>query len=266
MLAKALIGIGPANREIGFQISELEPGILETADRRSKGVALLNLVLRKVEGLLRRGDRMKRDGQAFLRQFAHQRAHRTAFRSQQIVDGYAYLVEEQFGRIGGEMPKFFKVSAVAETGPVGLDENETHSPRAAFRRGPGHDDDEIAHLPVRDEGFLARDHKFIALAHCAGANALQVASGAGFGHGDGAYGLARYHSRQPFSLLLGGSVAEQVSAAHVIVHGEVGSGACEAGVAEFLYDDRIVPKISAGAAELFGNLRAEQAGCATGAP
>jgi len=49
------------------------------------------------------------------------------------------------------------------------------------------------------------------------------------------------------------------------VHRKVGGGACEAGVAEFLDDDRVVPKVSASAAELFGNLRAEQAGRATGA-
>src|SRR6266852_1890848 len=163
MLAKALIGIGPANREIGFQISQLEPGILETADRRSKRVALLNIFLRKIEGLLRRGDRMKRNGQAFLRKFVHQRAHRAAFRSQKIADRDAHPIEEQFGRIGGKMPKFFKVSAVAETGPVGLDKNQTHSPRAALRRGSNHDDHEIAHLSVCDEGFLARYYKLIAL-------------------------------------------------------------------------------------------------------
>ncbi len=104
---KALIGIGPTNREIGFEVGQFEPCILEVADRRSKGVALLDIVLGKVEGLLCGGDRMKRDGQAFLRQFAHQRAHRAAFCAQQIADGDAYTVEEQLGRIGGEMPELF---------------------------------------------------------------------------------------------------------------------------------------------------------------
>ncbi len=66
--------------------------------------------------------------------------------------------------------------------------------------------------------------------------------------------------------MLRGAVAEQVAAADVVVHGEVGGGPCEAGIAEFLDHDRIVPKVATGAAELFGNLRAEQAGCAAGAP
>src|ERR1700675_3481276 len=49
----------------------------------------------KIEGLLCRGNRMKRDGQAFLRQLAHQRAHRAAFRPQEIADGDADVVEDQ---------------------------------------------------------------------------------------------------------------------------------------------------------------------------
>lgn len=164
------------------------------------------------------------------------------------------------------MPQLFEVSAVAETGPVGLDQNQTHAPRAALRRGPNHDDHEIAHLSVGDEGLLARYHKLVALAHGAGADALQVASGAGFGHRDGAHGFAQHHSRQPFFLLLSRSIAEQVSTAHVVVHGEVGGRTCETGVAELFDHDRIVPEVSAGSAELFGNLWAEQAGCAAGAP
>ena len=64
VLAQALIGIG----KIGSQANQLESCSLETADRGSKRVAPLDLVLGKVEDLLRRGDRMKRGGQAFLRQ------------------------------------------------------------------------------------------------------------------------------------------------------------------------------------------------------
>ena len=72
MVVKALIDIGPADREIGFQVSQLESRILVTADRRSEGVALLDVILGEIKGLLRGRDRMQRNGQAFLRQFAHQ--------------------------------------------------------------------------------------------------------------------------------------------------------------------------------------------------
>src|SRR3954468_5305421 len=162
------------------------------------------------------------------------------------------------------MPELFEISAPAKTRPVGLDQNEAHPPRAALLCGPDHDDDQVAHLPVGDEGFLAGYYILVTLAHGAGADALQVASGAGFGHCDGANGLARDHARQPFLLLFGGSVAEQVAAADVVMHGEVGGGAREAGVAEFLDYDRIVPEVAAGAAEFLRHLRAEQPGRAAG--
>ena len=88
------------------------------------------------------------------------------------------------------MAELFEVAAVAEAGPVGLDEDEAHAARSAVRRWSDDDDHEIAHLAVRDEGLLARDHEFVAVAHGAGADALQVAAGAGFGHGDRADGFA----------------------------------------------------------------------------
>ncbi len=164
------------------------------------------------------------------------------------------------------MPKLFEVLAAAKTRSIGFDKNETHSSRTTVWRGPNHDDHEIAHLSVRDEGFLTGYHKLIAVADGAGANSLQVAPGAGLRHRDGAHGFARHHPRQPFFLLLGASVAEQVAAAHVVVHGEVGGRTCETGVAEFLDHDRVVPKVSARTAELIGNLRAKQAGPAAGIP
>src|SRR3954468_1868844 len=68
MVMKTLIDIGPADREIGFKVSQLESRILVTADRRSEGVALLDVILGEIKGLLRGCDRMQRDGQAFLRQ------------------------------------------------------------------------------------------------------------------------------------------------------------------------------------------------------
>src|ERR1700694_5647364 len=125
------------------------------------------------------------------------------------------------------MPKLLEVFAPAKTRPVGVDKNEAHSSRTTLWRGPNHDNHKIAHLSVRDEGLLARDHKFITLAYRPGADALQITSSAGFGHRDGAHGFARHHLRQPFFLLFGASVAEQVAAAHVIMNGEVRGGAGE---------------------------------------
>src|ERR1700730_18386159 len=120
------------------------------------------------------------------------------------------------------MPELFEVPATAKARPVSFDEDQTHSARAALRRGPDHDDHEIAHLPVRDEGFLTRYHIVVALAHGTRTNALQITSGARLGHRDRANGLARHHSRQPFLLLFGGPVTEQIAAADGGMHGGMG--------------------------------------------
>src|SRR5258707_14462593 len=127
MFAKALIDVGPTHREIGLQIGQFEPCILKTTNRRSKGVTLPNIVFREIESLLRCSDRMERNGQSLLRQLAHQSSHRAAFRSQPIADREAHLVEEQFGCIGRQMSKLLEIFAAAETGPIGLHENEAHS-------------------------------------------------------------------------------------------------------------------------------------------
>ena len=89
------------------------------------------------------------------------------------------------------MAELFEVAAVPEAGAVGLDEDEAHAARSAVRVGPDDHDDEVAHLAVRDEGLLAGDDVFIAVANGFGADALQVAAGAGLGHGDRADGFAR---------------------------------------------------------------------------
>src|SRR5258708_394660 len=162
------------------------------------------------------------------------------------------------------MPKLLEVPAATKTRPVGLDKNETHSSRATFWGGPNHDDDEIAHLPVVDERLLAGYHIVVALAHRTGTNALQITSGAGFGHRDRANGFTRHHSRQPFLLLFCGPVAEQVTAAHVVMHREVSGRTSEPRITKFLDDARVVPKVAPSTAELFRDLRAKQAGRAAG--
>src|SRR5439155_4239745 len=133
MLAKALIDVGPADREIGLQIGQFEPCILKTTNRRSKGVALPNIVFREIESLLRCSDRMQRNGQSLLRQLAHQSSHRAAFRSQQIADRDARLAEKQFGCVGRQMPKLLKIFCAAESGPFGLHEYAAHSAFATNR-------------------------------------------------------------------------------------------------------------------------------------
>ena len=70
---------------------------------------------------------MERNGQSLLRQLAHQSSHCAAFRSEDIAERDAHIVEEQLGCVGRQMPKLLEIFAAAETGPIGLHENEAHS-------------------------------------------------------------------------------------------------------------------------------------------
>src|SRR6266705_6258622 len=122
------------------------------------------------------------------------------------------------------MAELFEVAAVPEAGAVGLDEDEAHATRSAVRVGPDDDDDEVAHLAVRDERLLAGDDIFISVANGFGADALQVAAGAGLGHGDSTDCFAGDHARQPLLLLLIAAIMQQIAAADIAVDRKVGCG------------------------------------------
>src|SRR5882672_8009981 len=115
------------------------------------------------------------------------------------------------------MAELVEVAAMAKAFALGLDEDEAHAARSAVRVGPDDHDDEVAHLAVRDEGLLD-----IPVANGFGADALQVAAGAGLGHGDRTDGFAGDHTRQPLLLLLLASIMQQIAAADIAMDGKVG--------------------------------------------
>src|ERR1700746_1483698 len=98
---------------------------------------------------------MKGDRQPLLRQLAHQCSLPSAVRAQWVGHGDAALVEEQLRCIGGEMTELVEIAAMPKTCTVAFDKNKAHAARSAVRVGAGDHDDEVAHLPVRDEGLLA---------------------------------------------------------------------------------------------------------------
>src|SRR5262245_10706492 len=122
------------------------------------------------------------------------------------------------------MTELVEVAAMPEAGAVRLDEDEAHAARSAVRVGARHHDDEVAHLPIGDECLLAGDDELITLADSARADALQIAAGAGLGHGDRTHGFAGDHARQPFLLLLFGAVAEKIAAADIVMDREIRRG------------------------------------------
>ena len=88
------------------------------------------------------------------------------------------------------MAELVEVATAPEARAVGFNEDQAHAAGPTIRVGPDDHDDDVAHLAIRDERLLAGDDVFIPIANGFGANALQVAAGAGLGHGDRTDGFA----------------------------------------------------------------------------
>ena len=156
------------------------------------------------------------------------------------------------------MPTFARLRPRLEPGHAALHHQQADPPVPGVRVGPGHHDDQIAQLPVGDEGLLAVEHVGVPIADRGGADALQVAARAGLAHRDGGDELARAVPRQPAVPLLRGAQPEEVLAVDVVVHGEPGAGG--AGPGEFLVEDQVEAVVRiAPAAVLLVHVDAEQA-------
>ena len=77
-----------------------------------------------------------------------------------------------------------------------LDHQQRDAAGAGRGVGLGDHHDQVREVAVRDEGLRAVDHVVVAVAHGAGADALQVGAGAGLRHRDGADHLAAGELRQ----------------------------------------------------------------------
>jgi hypothetical protein len=98
----------------------------------------------------------------------------------------------------------------------------------------------------------------IAVHHGAGPDRLQVGAGAGLGHGDGGYELARAGLGDPLLLLLFVAVVQEVGNDDVVVQRE--GRARGDGAALLLDQDGVVEEVDAGAAVLLRHGRAKESG------
>jgi hypothetical protein len=106
-------------------------------------------------------------------------------------------------------------------------------------------------VAVGDEGLLAGDLVLIALLFRAGLDALQVGTGAGLGHRDGADEFARRHPGQPLALLLFRTVVEDVGRDDRVM--QRGAETVDALLGDLLHEHDLVAIVAAGAAIAFGN-------------
>ena len=131
--------------------------------------------------------------------------------------------------------------------------------------GACHHDHDVGQLPVGDERLLAVQHVAVSVADRGGADALQVAARAGFGHRDRRDQLARAVAGEPSVPLLRRAEPVQVRPDHVVVQLE--HRPAGAGPGQFLVQDHVEPVVGlAAAAVLLVQVDAEQPGPSRGQP
>ena len=96
-----------------------------------------------------------------------------------------------------------------------------------------------------------------------GLDALQVAAGAGLGHGDGGDHLAADHLGQIFGLLLRRTIGDEIIGDDIGLQRDTGR---RTGIGQFFIDDGIVPEIQTQPAILLRYTGAQHPGIAAGAP
>ncbi len=129
--------------------------------------------------------------------------------------------------------------------------------RRRVRIGLGHDDEEVADLPVGDEGLGAVQDIGVAVADGAGLDRGEVRPGSGLGHRDPEQRLPGDRAGQVLLFLRLAPELPQIGGADVGVEGKhQGVGAQ---IRELFHDDRVVSKPRVASAVLLWHVGAEEA-------
>ena len=188
---------------------------------------------------------MRDHDQPLLRQILHQLDETLAlFAAEQVLRRQFDVLEEQFGGVGGVEAELLQLAAAAEAWRIGgLHHHQRDALGAFLRVGLGDNDNEIGVLAVGDEGLRAVEHVAVAGFSRGGAHALQIGTGAGLGHGDGADHLAAHKLGQPALLLLVGAVMQNVwrDDPRMQRRAEI----VEAAERQFAVDHRFMPEMAA---------------------
>jgi hypothetical protein len=177
--------------------------------------------------------------------------------AEQVRCRHAHVVEEQFRRVVRLQADLVEVAPALETLDfVRLDDDQRRALRTGGRVGLGDDDDQIGELAIGDERLRAVDDIVVAVLLRARLHALQVGTGAGFGHRDGADQFAGRHFRQPLGLLFFRSVMLDVGRDDRVVQRD--AEAVDADMADRFEDRGFMRVGAARAAELFRHRGAQQ--------
>ena len=159
--------------------------VLEAADRLAERLAVLGVLQRLLQHGLHAGGRHHRDADAFLRKVLHQVDEARALLAEQVLGGHLHVGEGQLRGVLGVETDLVEVAAALEARHPPLDDQQREAQRALVGVGAGHDDHQVGVNAVGDERLRAVEHPAaVLLLDGAGLDALQVAAGAGLGHGD----------------------------------------------------------------------------------
>ncbi len=164
--------------DLGGQLRELELGVLEGGDGLAEGVALLDVGDGVLERAAARGHRRHRDAQPLLLELVHQHLEALPLLTEQVRHRHAAVLEEQLAGVLPAQAELVELAPAHEAGRIGLDQQQADAlvRRLGVRIGLRHDDEQVADLPVRDEGLRAVQDVVIAVADGARLHVREVRS------------------------------------------------------------------------------------------
>jgi len=259
VLVNTLLTVGAIDDDLGVQVRQNEAGVLQAGDRLAKRHALLGVFDGALDHAFASSDGAQGQDQAFAGQFVHQVGEAFAFTTENLVGADFHVFEEQLGGVRRVVAHFFQVAATGKAVQCTIHGEQGHAFGTGVRVGLGGEHDHVAVLAVGDEGFLAADAVAIAVLVGTGFHALQVRTGTGFGHADGAYGFTGDHFRQPGLFLLFVAQVQDVRSDDVGVHGNVGRQCTKTGAGGFFHNHRRQAEVGAEAAVFFRDVHTQQA-------
>ena len=220
--------------------------MLEGTDRLSERLAFLDVGNGVLKYRLHCGRSHDRQRNSFLRQVLHEIDEAHALLADQVLDGHFDIGERQLCGVLGVQADLVEVTSAFEARHPALHGQQGKPLRALVRVGLGHHDDQVGVDAVSDECLGPIEDVVVTLFDRARLDALKVAAGAGFGHGDRGDHLAGGELGQPALLLLPGGQIEQIGRDDVVMQGETET-AVPAGHGLF-GDDGVVAKVRVAAA------------------
>ena len=161
------------------------------------------------------------------------------------------------------LPDLVEIAPTLEARSVGVRQHQRGPPRALRGIGLGDDDDNIGILPIGDVSLGPVDDQMVAIFDRSRANALQIAPGPRFRHGNCGNDVARHHARQILGALFIRAEAFDIIGGDVVLKGKAGR---TAEIGQLLAQHTIEAEIETQAAILFLDGRAQHPRLAQGLP